>query len=98
MSQDSHATPGRAITVGIVDDHQIFRQGIEAYLDLIEDIVVVGQGRDGEEALRVIREMQPDVALLDINLPIMNGMQVMRAITADRLPVRVIMLTGYDDP
>lgn len=98
MSEDSHAAPGRPITVVIVDDHQIFRQGIEAYLDLIDDIVVVGQGRDGEEALRVIRDVLPDVALLDINLPIMNGMQVMRAINADRLPVRVIMLTGYDDP
>jgi len=98
MSEDPSARTSAPITVVIVDDHQIFRQGIEAYLDLIDDIVSVGEGRNGEEALEIIRAKQPDVALLDINLPIMNGMQVMREIVAERLPVRVVMLTAYDDP
>lgn len=98
MSQDSSARAREPITVVIVDDHQIFRQGIEAYLDLIDDITAVGEGRNGEEALEIIRARQPDVALLDINLPVMNGMQVMREVAAERLPVRVVMLTAYDDP
>src|SRR5690606_41397846 len=89
MSEDPSARTSAPITVVIVDDHQIFRQGIEAYLDLIDDIVSVGEGRNGEEALEIIRAKQPDVALLDINLPIMNGMQVMREVAAERLPVRV---------
>lgn len=98
MNGDPDARFDDVITVVIVDDHQIFRQGIEAYLGLIEEIAVVGEGRNGEEALEILRERQPDVALLDINLPMMNGMQVMREVTAERLPVRVIMLTAYDDP
>lgn len=98
MNQGAFAESAGPIRVVVVDDHQIFRQGIDAYLDLIDDIDVVGEGRNGEEALEIIREMQPDVALLDINLPLMNGMQVMREIVNERLPVRVIMLTAYDDP
>lgn len=98
MSEDPTVRPEGPITVVIIDDHQIFRQGIRAYLDLIDDIEVVGEGRNGEEALDCIHEKQPDVALLDINLPMMNGMQVMRELSSERQPVHVIMLTAYDDP
>lgn len=100
----SQQQPGQAgsgeksrTTVVIVDDHHIFRQGIELNLSLHEDIEVIGQGADGYQALELIRTLQPDVALLDINLPNMNGIQVMRQIASERHPVRVIMLTGYDD-
>lgn len=84
-------------TVVIVDDHRIFRQGIELNLGLHDDIEVVGQGADGYQALELIRTLQPDVALLDINLPNMNGIQVMRQIASERQSVRVVMLTAYDD-
>src|SRR5690606_14666400 len=98
MSEDPSARTSAPITVVIVDDHQIFRQGIEAYLDLIDDIVSVGEGRNGEESRDIIRTKQPDFRRLAIKLPIMHGMQVMRMIVAERLPVRVLMLTAYDDP
>ncbi len=98
MGLSADRSPGERISVVIVDDHRIFRQGIESNLALHDDIGVVGQGASGDQALSVIRELKPDVAILDINLPLMNGIQVTRQIVVERLPVRVIMLTGYDDP
>lgn len=101
MSEDQPDRPGGTqgtrTTVVIVDDHRIFRQGIELNLGLHDDIEVVGQGADGEQALELIRQMKPDVALMDINLPRKNGIQVTHQIVAEHLPVRVIMLTAYDD-
>ena len=95
MSQESdqHDT----VSIVIVDDHQIFRQGIESNLELHDDLEVVGQGGDGKRGLQIIRDLQPDIAILDINLPLMNGIQVIRQISSDHLPVKVIMLTAYDD-
>ena len=98
MSQDAEVRSGDKISVVIVDDHRIFRQGIEANLALTDDIEVVGQGANGQEALAIIRDLKPKVAILDINLPLMNGIQVTRQVVAERLPVHILMLTGYDDP
>ena len=85
------------IRVVIVDDHQIFRQGVQMNLELQEDIEVVGTCSNGEAALEVIRDEQPDIAVMDINLPHLNGIQVARQISAERIPTRIIILTGYDD-
>lgn len=96
MSQQSDTD--NVISVVIVDDHQIFRQGVETNLELEGDIRVIGQGSNGTEGLEVIREVVPDVAILDINLPLMNGLQMLREIVGAKLPVRVILVTAYDDP
>jgi DNA-binding NarL/FixJ family response regulator len=85
------------IRVVIVDDHQIFRQGVQMNLELQEDIEVVDTCSNGEKALEVIRAQQPDIAVMDINLPLLNGIQVARQVNSDRLPTRIIILTGYDD-
>lgn len=98
MSQQQDKTDDSTISVVIVDDHQIFRQGVEANLELEGDIQVVGQGSNGTDGLRVIRETVPDVAILDINLPGMNGLQVLREIVEAKLPVKVVLVTAYDDP
>lgn len=87
----------RRIRVVVVDDHQIFRQGIESNIERHGDIDVIGEGANGEEALKIIRELRPDIAILDINLPRMNGIQVTRQVKSERLPVHVVMVTGYDD-
>jgi DNA-binding NarL/FixJ family response regulator len=85
------------IKVLIVDDHPIMRGGLHKLLDLEEDIVVLGEAGTGEQALENIREMQPDVVLLDINLPDLNGLQVTARLKAERNRAAIVLLTAYDD-
>jgi DNA-binding NarL/FixJ family response regulator len=85
------------ISVMIVDDHPLFLQGLRKVLREAEDIAVVGAAQDGQEALVMAQELTPDVVLLDINLPSMNGMQVARQLKADLPNVAIIMLTAYHD-
>ncbi len=96
MSEQGMEGTLRKVTVLIIDDHPLFREGLRKVLDVEPDIEVIGEGADGEEALRLAREMQPDVVLVDINLPKMNGLQVTRQLIADRTGIKVIVLTGYD--
>jgi DNA-binding NarL/FixJ family response regulator len=97
MAQDNTGQPVHKIRVVIVDDHQIFRQGVQVNLELNDDIEVVGQAATGEQGLEVVRSQQPDVVVLDINLPIMNGIQVTRQLITEGQKVRIVMLTAYDD-
>jgi len=86
------------ITIVVVDDHPLFRQGVVDAFSLAPDLLVLGQASDGEAAISAIRQLQPTVAVVDVNLPGINGQQVMRQIVAEKIPTRVILLTGYDDP
>jgi len=83
--------------VVIVDDHPLFRQGVVDTISLEEDFVVLGQASAGDEALALIKEKQPQVVILDVNLPGMNGLQVTRAIRDENLSTRVLLVTAYDD-
>ena len=85
----------KKIDVMLVDDHPLFRQGLRRVLESEEDIEVVIEVADGEEALRMARELTPDVVLMDINLPSMNGLQVTRRLKTDLPNTAVIMLTAY---
>lgn len=87
----------KEITLLIVDDHPLFRQGVAEALSLEDGFRVVGQAEDGKRALELIRELQPDIAVLDINLPELNGQQVTRQATQEKLSTRILLLTGYDD-
>jgi DNA-binding NarL/FixJ family response regulator len=86
------------ITIVVVDDHPLFRQGVVDSFSLEDDLQVVGQSADGEDALRLIRELRPAVAVVDVNLPGINGQQVVRQAVIEKLPTRVMLLTAYDDP
>jgi DNA-binding NarL/FixJ family response regulator len=86
------------ITIVVVDDHPLFRQGVVDSFSLEADLQVVGQSADGEDALRLIRELRPAVAVVDVNLPGINGQQVVRQVVIEKLPTRVMLLTAYDDP
>lgn len=86
-----------SISIVIVDDHTFFRQGIQFNLETHSDMNVVGDSADGQAALEDLRRMEPDVAIMDINLPKMNGIQVTQRVSSEKLPTRVIMLTAYDD-
>lgn len=84
------------IRVLIVDDHQLIREGLRKVLALQEDIVVAGEAATGEEALRLVRTLKPDVVLLDINLPGADGIKVCEAMQQNGV-AKVIALTIYDD-
>ncbi len=86
-------------TVGvlIVDDHPLFREGVRNVLSSEPDLEVVGEAVTGDEALRLVRALNPRVALIDVNLPNINGLQVTRQIQSERLSTAVVLLTAYDD-
>jgi DNA-binding NarL/FixJ family response regulator len=87
----------KKITLLIVDDHPLFRQGVVDSLSLEADMLVLGQAASGEDGLRLIRDLKPQIALMDINLPGMNGQQITHLVVQDKLPTRVLLLTGYDE-
>jgi DNA-binding NarL/FixJ family response regulator len=92
----AHVTPAR-ISMVIVDDHPVFRQGLRNIFAIENDIQVLAEGSTGEEAIQLVHTLRPDVLLLDINLPGINGLQVARRLKADQVATAVVLLTAYDD-
>jgi DNA-binding NarL/FixJ family response regulator len=86
------------VSIVVVDDHPLFRQGVVNTLSLESGFRVVGQAENGTTALRLIRTLCPCVAVVDINLPGMNGQQVTHRVVTEKLPTRMVILTAYDDP
>jgi DNA-binding NarL/FixJ family response regulator len=84
------------IRVLIADDQEIIRHGLALILRTQADIDVVGQAKDGDEALRLAKQLEPDVVLMDIVMPGMNGIAATRQIVVELLQTRVIILTTYD--
>jgi DNA-binding NarL/FixJ family response regulator len=85
------------IHIMIVDDHPLFRQGLRRVIERERDLEVVREVADGQEALELAQELAPDVILMDINLPTMNGLQVTRRLKNNQLDTAVIILTAYHD-
>jgi two-component system response regulator DegU len=85
------------IKLVVVDDHPLFRQGVVDALSLEPDMTVIGQASSGEDALEMIRSLSPDIAVIDVNLPGMNGQQVTHRVVQEKLATRILLLTGYDD-
>ncbi len=85
------------IKIIVVDDHPIFRQGVIDSFSLEQDLDVVGEAASGERALEIIAYLKPDVAVVDVNLPGLNGQQLTRQVVTDRSSTKVILLTAYDD-
>lgn len=85
------------ITVIIVDDHALMREGLKKILELDDNIDVIGQAGDGEEGMKKILEYRPDVILLDINMPKINGIEVLRRAKDLGVESKIIMLTIHDD-
>lgn len=85
------------INVVIADDHNLVREGIRALLEKAEDITVVGEAQDGEEALALVQAKQPGVLVMDIAMPGMNGIQVLEKLRELALPTHVVILSMYAD-
>ncbi len=86
------------IRVGIVDDHPGVRIGIRNLLESAKDIVVVGEGENGSDAIHLVEQENPDVLLLDVELPVLRGDIVMRRLHETRLKVKVLAVSSYNDP
>ncbi len=85
-----------SIRVLVVDDHPVVRQGLIGMLEEAPDIVIVGQGRNGHEAVAVFQQHQPDVTLMDLRMPEMGGVQAITVICNEFPNAQIIVLTTYD--
>ncbi len=86
-----------AIRVLVVDDHRVVRAGLVAFLRQSPRLEVVGEAGNGEEAVRQALELKPDVILMDMQMPVMNGVEAIRQIKGQGLASHVLVLTTYDD-
>lgn len=85
------------IRILLVDDQTLVRQGIQTLLDLEEDLTVVGAAANGKQALAMVEQLQPDVVLMDVRMPVMDGVAATREITKRWPHIGVIILTTFDD-
>lgn len=85
------------IRVVIADDHAVVRQGTRSLLEREEDIDVIGEAGDGEEAVKLIEQLRPDVAILDVSMPKMTGVEVTRTVKPICPATAILILSAYDD-
>ena len=81
----------------IIDDHQLFREGVKRILDFEKSFEVVAEGDDGSEAVELVEEYQPDVVIMDINMPNINGVEATRQLIEKYPESKVIILSIHDD-
>jgi DNA-binding NarL/FixJ family response regulator len=85
------------IRIVLVDDHDLVREGIRAILERDPAFEIVGEAGDGQEAIRLVGQLQPDVVLMDINLPGLGGLEAAEAIVADCPGVKILVLTQFEN-
>jgi len=88
------ADSARTIRVLLVDDHTVVRQGLRMVMSLEDDLEVVGEAANGREAVQAAASLAPEVVLMDLLMPVMNGVEAIRAIKADRPEVEIVALTS----
>lgn len=86
-----------AIQVLLVDDHNVVRSGLATFLKAYEDLKLVGEAKNGVEAVHLCRQVKPDVILMDLKMPEMDGVAATRAILADIPEVKIIAMTSFDE-
>jgi two-component system NarL family response regulator len=97
MLLDEPGGPGEALRVLLVDDEPLFRRGLQLVLRAVTGVEVVGEAADGEEALEKVRELVPDVVIMEVRMPVMNGIEAARRIRSEVPSTRILMLTTSDD-
>ena len=95
MTIEQQAGSSGAIRVLVVDDHAIVRKGLKAVLDLVPDIDLVGEAENGKQALRMDRDLKPDVILMDLMMPEMDGIACITEIRAQSPQARILVLTNF---
>jgi DNA-binding NarL/FixJ family response regulator len=85
------------IKVGVVDDHPLYRTGVVRLLEPEDDLTVIGEGANGMEAILLIERYQPDVLLLDLKMPVMDGLQTLNEVSKRRLSARIIVMISNDE-
>lgn len=86
-----------SIKLMIADDHKLFREGLKALLTVTDDVEIVAEAEDGDSALKKCAELQPDVILMDINMPVLNGIHATQQIVEKFPQIGIIMLTMLED-
>ena len=86
------------IRVLLADDHAILREGLKALLGLAEDIEVIGEAADGQEAIDRVAALQPDVVVMDVSMPGLGGLEATLEIRKQRPDTKILVLTQYEDP
>jgi two-component system nitrate/nitrite response regulator NarL len=97
MNTESNPSPDAPISVLLIDDHTLFRSGIRSLLQRYPEFSVVGEAADGVEGIKRAKQMQPDVVLLDLNMPGISGLQTLQLMLQDCPNTAVIMLTVSED-
>ncbi len=85
------------IKVFLADDHKMFRDGLKAQLDNVDEMVVVGEANDGREAVKMLEELKPDVAVLDVAMPMLNGIEATRNVLKSLPGLKIVMLSMLAD-
>ena len=89
---------GKKICVLLVDDHKIMRQGLASMLQFEADIQVIAEAEDGQKAVEMARRHKPDVVIMDVNMPVMDGIEATKIITREFPQIKVIGLSMHIDP
>ena len=92
-----HQEPGRPIKVAIADDHALFRAGVKTALSVKKDVELIAEADNGMQLINLLRHIEPDVILLDIQMPIMDGIQTLPEIRKIRPEAKVIILSMHND-
>ena len=87
----------KRITVLLADDHTIVREGFRKMLELEDDLEVVGEAQDGRQAIALVKRLRPEVVLMDIAMPLLNGLEATRQVVKDFPATKVLMLSAHND-
>jgi len=97
MTKERLTKPSNKIRVLLVDDHAAVRTGVRRLLENARDMLVVGEAGDGFQAIKMVEELEPDIVVLDVEMPRMNGLAVARQLTDQHAAVKILALSAYDD-
>jgi two-component system response regulator DegU len=97
MTKERLTKPSNKIRVLLVDDHAAVRTGVRRLLEKARDMLVVGEAGDGFQAIKMVEELEPDIVVLDVEMPRMNGLSVARQLTDQHAAVKILALSAYDD-